>query len=338
MKTKNILILLGILIPAYAVLTPRAGVVSGFRDAVSDAKSIYGDDNRIDYYNASAETMALADSVVSFWKSAKLTDQGANFKLATRTLGEAKNLCAGEAFREQNVGAFCSGSLVGDDLVMTAGHCITDAASCADARIVFGHKVTKAGRAGISTVAKGEVYSCSSIVARKLEEGKLGSDYALIKLDRKVSGHKPLAINRSGSIAKGTKLMVIGHPSGLPLKIAAGATVRDASKPEYFVCDLDTFGGNSGSPVFNNVTKKIEGILVRGDEDYSPTPAGCNVATKYAQNGGRGEDVTKISQVSSFIPMRAGEKAAPEVVDMTFTAPEGGAPVPAPVPANPFGN
>ena len=107
--------------------------------------------------------------------------------------------------------------------------------------------------------------------------------------------------------------MVIGHPVGLPLKISAGASVRDASKVGYFVADLDTFGGNSGSPVFNTATKLIEGILVRGDDDFLASPAGCTTMATYAQTGGRGEDVTKISVLQSFIPkLGASAKAAEE--------------------------
>ncbi|HAU89128.1 MAG TPA: serine protease, partial [Elusimicrobia bacterium] len=80
------------------------------------------------------------------------------------------------------------------------------------------------------------------------------------------------------------------------------AKVRDFSKSGYFVADLDTFGGNSGSPVFNTRTKKIEGILVRGDEDFLDSPAGCTTMATYEQTGGRGEDVTKISEVEKYIP------------------------------------
>lgn len=36
-------------------------------------------------------------------------------------------------------------------------------------------------------------------------------------------------------------------PAGLPTKIAGGATMRDASPNGYYVANLDTYGGNSGS-------------------------------------------------------------------------------------------
>ncbi|HNW43250.1 MAG TPA: serine protease [Elusimicrobiales bacterium] len=305
----------------------------------AESKSIYGADNRLDFYEASAGMQAISDSVVSLWKSYKVTENGAKYDLTTRTLGEAQGLCPGEKFREQKIGAFCSGSLVGEDLIMTAGHCIKTEADCAATKLVFGFKVAKAGDAGTSSVAKSEVYSCASIVKRHLDPSVLGADYALIKLDRKVTGHKALAINRTGKIAKDTKIFVIGHPSGMPLKVAADSKVRDASKTGYFIADLDTFGGNSGSAVFNLATNKIEGILVRGDNDYVSTPAGCQTVATFEQTGGRGEDVTKISELSSVIPKLPGEKMEPASMSyfsVPMAAPADNTRVALPILRNPF--
>jgi len=283
-----------------------------------EAKSIYGEDNRLEYFSASQDMKTLSDSVVSLWKADSVeTLNPGGVKLKTMNFGDRLNLCPGEKFREQPIGAFCSGSLVGPDLVMTAGHCIKDDAGCAAARIVFGYSVRSEGGEAVTAMPSSEVYSCSKIIKRFLggEPGStnpagqaLGPDFALIQLDRKVTGHKPLAINRAATLKKGDGITVIGHPVGLPLKVAGGATVRDFSKIGYFVADLDTFGGNSGSPVFNTRTKKIEGILVRGDEDFADSPAGCTTMATYEQTGGRGEDVTKISALSASIPKLPGEK------------------------------
>ncbi|HAH05137.1 MAG TPA: serine protease, partial [Elusimicrobia bacterium] len=100
---------------------------------------------------------------------------------------------------------------------MTAGHCVQDEAACANVKFVFGFGIKKEGVLP-EKVAPSEVYKCAKIVAQTLE-GE-GADYALIQLDRKVSKHKVLEIDRTNSIANGDAIYVIGHPSGLPTKVA----------------------------------------------------------------------------------------------------------------------
>lgn len=287
----------------------------------AEGKSIYGDDNRQEYFQLSAARKALADSTVSMWRSASVeAGEGGAVTLKTRSFSEAVGLCPGEPFAEQPVGAFCSGSLVGEDLIMTAGHCVRTEAQCLDTKFVFGYNVGSEGAQATLTQPAANVYGCAKIVKRFLagepgspapEGQRIGADYALVQLDRKVTGRRPLEINRGKSLKNGDSIFVIGHPVGLPLKLADDATVRDFSKVDFFAANLDTFGGNSGSPVFNARTLKIEGILVRGDEDFAQSPAGCTTMATYAQDGGRGEDVTKIGVLASFIP-RLGARQADE--------------------------
>ena len=85
-------------------------------------------------------------------------------------------------------------------------------------------------------------------------------DFALIQLDRKVTDRRILDYRRKGRISKGENLVVIGHPSGLPTKIADGAYVKSL-KNKFFRANLDTYGGNSGSAVFNANTGVVEGIV-----------------------------------------------------------------------------
>jgi V8-like Glu-specific endopeptidase len=296
----------------------------------AEGKSIYGDDNRKDYFQMASELQTISNSVVSMWKSASVTAEGSGFKLKTMNFGDRLNLCPGEKFREQPIGAFCSGSLVGEDLILTAGHCIKTEAQCKDTKFVFGFGIMREGAAAVTTVPAGNVYGCGSIVKRFLggEPGSanpagqnLGPDYALVRLDRKVTGRKALPVNRGTDLKKGDAIFVIGHPVGLPVKLAGYANVRDFSKIGYFVADLDTFGGNSGSAVFNWKTRKIEGILVRGDTDFIDSPAGCTTMATYSQTGGRGEDVTKVGVISASIPRLPGEKSADlEMRDMDSSA------------------
>ncbi|WP_413291509.1 trypsin-like peptidase domain-containing protein [Bdellovibrio sp. HCB337] len=262
-------------------------------------KLIYGDDDRRDLYDvANALNKKLADSTVALIESSNLKAQGASvFGLPAETYGSQQLLCSTEVFYDQPAAAFCSGSLVGPNLILTAGHCIKDASDCADVRFVFGYAVKQLGKYPV-TVAQGEVYSCKRIVSRKLEGA--GSDYALIETDRPVVGHEVLKLQRSRVAAVGDALTVIGHPSGLPTKVASGGKVRKV-QPAHLVTNLDTYGGNSGSGVFNSETGEIVGILVRGDTDFI-SKGSCYVSNRCPADGCRGEDVTRIDQVAALIP------------------------------------
>ena len=305
-------------ISAMLTITIISSLLPFFANA--GGKTLYGSDGRLDLFQASSDMKILADSVVSLWDNSHITLEAASnsFKLKTITLTADQGLRPGEAFGSQPVGAFCSGSLVGDDIVMTAGHCVKFGANtrigfkCEDFKAVFGFAVANSGGSAPEKIAEGEVYACKSVIKHCFTPAD--GDYALIKLDRKVAGHKALAVNRGAGLKKGDAVFVIGHPSGLPLKVAAGATVRDASKAAYYVTDLDTFEGNSGSPVFNAKTNAVDGILVRGDNDFKPGGIGGNTYYVNPQNGGRGEDVTKISLLRSAIPKTAVEKGTEDLL------------------------
>jgi hypothetical protein len=256
-----------------------------------EGQVIYGDDDRIDVYQTKdARLKKLADSTVALVRASSVRSAGGAMALDTEPYGESMGLCKDEPFYEQPTAAFCSGSLVAPDVIMTAGHCVTSEAACPGVKFVFGFAVKKKGEFP-KTDAASDVYSCGKLLGR--EQVNDGSDWALIKLDRPVVGHEPLKLNLSRQIVNGTPLIVIGHPSGLPTKIAGGAAVRDASKDGYFVANLDTYGGNSGSAVFNGQNGNVEGILVRGENDFTYRGS-CRVSNKCPADGCRGEDVTKL--------------------------------------------
>jgi hypothetical protein len=240
--------------------------------------------------------------------SGNLTRSGDRFDITAGQFGKEFGLCADEPFFEEPSGAFCSGALVGEDLLITAGHCVKSASNCADTKFVFNYSITKEGLFPTSAAAA-DVVGCKEIVDRK-QEGT-GADYALIRLDRKITNHKPLKINRELDLKPGDKVGVIGHPSGLPVKIAFGdSEVRTTDQPGFFVANLDTYGGNSGSAVFNTKTGLIEGILVRGENDFVYSN-GCRISNVCPADGCRGEDVTKISALSSLIPKIGGSTESP---------------------------
>lgn len=281
--------------------------IPAFSAEDAENKVIYGDDDRLDLYQVSdARLLKLADSTVALFEKTDVAIGGDQAKLTTASYAESYGLCKEEPFYDQVTGAFCSGSLVAPDIIMTAGHCVKTANACKNIKFVFGFAVKSAGVMP-RTVPAGEVYGCSQLLGR--EQDGDGADWALVRLDRKVANHEPLKYNAADTLTNGDKLFVIGHPAGLPTKVAGGATVRDASTEGYFVANLDTYGGNSGSAVFNAKTGVVEGILVRGENDYV-YKNGCRVSNVCPTAGCRGEDVTKLSSVKFSLADEAPSEEA----------------------------
>jgi len=314
----------------------------GPRDGNAMDVSYYGENDQVDLYQAGV-LKAFADSSVALFSDRAVVKNEAsgNFDLKSVSLKDKLNLKPGQPFEGQPSGAYCSGVLVGPDLVLTAGHCFQPderGGPCDRVRLVFGYAVTRAGETPASFPAR-NVYTCKKIVAQKVQDenhnftcrngscsnaGLVGDgpDYALVKLDRPVAGRLPLAVSRQ-SPAVGTEVGVIGYPSGLPVKVQEkGAAVRELKERGYFVTNLDTFRGNSGSPVFDMRTLKIIGIISRGGADYAyeseegttndprrPYLYTPGSAVYHPQDGGRGEDVTLISEIQGLIPSTQAERS-----------------------------
>jgi hypothetical protein len=268
-------------------------------------KVIYGTDDRQDIVDlAAGPNRDDVDSVVALFRAGNITDNGnGTSTLRTQNFGTARNLCAGERFREQPTGAFCSGFLVAPDIIATAGHCV-NAGNVTTVRFVFGFRMRDATTAE-TVIGNAEIYSGASVIGRQ-EVGN-GPDWALIRLDRAVTNHRIAGIRRSGKIGDTQAVHVIGHPVGLPTKFAGGAAVRDNQPSAFFVANLDTYGGNSGSPVFNSDTHEVEGILVRGETDFA-SQGSCTVSLVCPSTGCRGEDCTRTTEFAADVPATAGTK------------------------------
>lgn len=260
---------------------------------------IYGEDNRKDVFESTdASFIELSKSTAAMISGSnlKVLSEG-DVEISGSTL-ESRGVCSQERFSKQISAANCSGFLVADNKLITAGHCIKSDADCSSYKWVFDFKVDHAEQGNVS-VPSSSIYSCKRIISRKLD-AMSKDDYAFIELDRKVTDREPLKVRTSGKISKGDSVVVIGHPTGLPTKIADGANVRSI-QGKFFSANLDTFGGNSGSAVFNAVTHEVEGILVRGETDYVyNSTLGCQVSNVCSNGSCRGEDVTFIKNVEGL--------------------------------------
>lgn len=274
------------------------------------ANVIYGTDGRLDLYQVTDDRLkSWARSTVALVKNSDLISSGAVTTLKVKNYGTDMNLCSDEKFREQDTAAFCSGTLVAPDVILTAGHCISSVTDCQNTSFVFGFAIQSEGVLP-KTVETSEVYRCKEIIKQTLVN--TGADFAVIKLDRRVPNHAPHPVREEGDVNADASLVVIGHPVGLPTKVTTGGSVRSTAAAGYFVANLDTYGGNSGSGVFNLSTGLLEGVLVRGETDF--VRRGSCVASKVCADGAcRGEDVTKISVIRPFLPVNSAPP--PVIVD-----------------------
>ncbi|MFT6631190.1 MAG: V8-like Glu-specific endopeptidase [Bacteriovoracaceae bacterium] len=272
---------------------------------VSVSRIVYGQDNRVETYQATELQKLLANSTAGMIPSLKAIDIGTHVMLPPATIVKDFGLCADERFAEQPSAVICSGFLVGPDLLVTAGHCITNQEACDNMTWVFDYKVNEDTKKTDILVPKSNVYKCLTVIDAKLEGGGSNTrDYSLVKLDRVVEGRAPLKYRTNGKIKNSENIMVIGHPSGLPQKVADKANVYDNTKNTYFLTNLDTFGGNSGSAVFDSKTGVVEGILVRGAKDYVGADCGARVnheAEDITGNPSLGESVSRITDVAGLM-------------------------------------
>ena len=253
-------------------------------------QAIYGDDDRFELHEVRGNRAAvLARSSVALVGQDNIEAAGAYYQLRAKTFGEDKDLCESERFLEQETPAFCSGTLVAPNLVLTAGHCFETAEECEKTKFVFDFALTSATSKPYR-IKEENVYSCDTLLyhSKRQKSGKGKSvDFALVQLDRNVAGRRPIKLERTSGVSIGDPVLTVGYPSGLPMKFALNGTVRNR-KRVVFESNLDVYGGNSGAAIFNANTLKIEGIVLDGEEDFVKEN-GCYVSKRCKDTSCDGE-------------------------------------------------
>ena len=176
------------------------------------------------------------------------------------TLGNRYNLCPLQAFANQLTVGTGTAFIIDNDVMMTAAHVFQRPLK--DYAVVFGYRIINSLGTAETGIAADDVYFPVSV------EKKYGDvDMVKFKTDRKMK-RPALEWERSKALKKGDEIYMLGHPMGLPQKLAINADISDNSHHGYFYTSLDSFQGNSGSPVFNYQTHRIIGVLVSGFVDY----------------------------------------------------------------------
>lgn len=279
----------------------------------ASSKSIYGKDDRREVSDSDVLHQQAARSVAALFALDSLAvDTAGNWILPRTPVLTDLDWCPEERFSDQSATATCTAFLINDTQMATSAHCVkpdwddmADGLACNNLAVVFDHRHPAQG--GLET---DQVYHCKELAGHFMDPS--GADWSVFELKRAVTDRPALAFFSEHHIPDGATLSVIGHPLGLPMKVSGNAQVLDQSSKEFFVSDLDTYAGNSGSPVFVRQAGEsvllVAGILSRGAVDFEQVLKDngqtCQQSRWCDEASCQGEHVTRISE----LPLTASQR------------------------------
>jgi len=172
---------------------------------------------------------------------------------------------------------FCSGTLIGKNLFLTASHCVDSGVS--GKAVAFNYERSK----GSTSLEKQDHYKIVKVV----EDGdSKGLDYAILELEGNPGDKYGMTSIKVEMPEDGHLLTIIQHPKGQPKQVESGPKAGVAGVYMQYA-DLDTEPGSSGSGVLNK-----DGFLVGVH-----TNGGC-----YSSGGAnKGVLMTEIAKASDLV-------------------------------------
>jgi V8-like Glu-specific endopeptidase len=280
-------------------------------------EDVWGADDRIERYEIQTEALrdAARSSGATFLLTDLVHDETRNVwsaKTPTKTLGEDQHLCEGERFANQPAVSWCSATLIADDIMVSAGHCF-QSSQCEDFAVVFDYAYDAAPTdpmAIAKDIPAANVYRCAEMLQTEYNvdyDAERGADYAVFRLDRKVTDRPIAKVNWSEPLVNEHPAYVIGHPSRIPQKLATGKILDGTMNPDFVMHDADVFGGNSGCGLFD-ARGTLIGVHVHSSaQRYTSDPRGCNVVSVC------GENATCMRKPHAYDPRALKLKLTPEL-------------------------
>ncbi len=170
------------------------------------------------------------------------------------------HMASGQPFAQEKSLGFTSGFVVGSDLVVTSG--IPPGTDPEDLSLVFDYHHGQQGKA--VSLDLGQVYR----VKQFLNEPESLSDVVFLKLDRPLAERPPLEL-AGETPEKRDPLFTLGYSHGLPLKATKGK-FKKAEEDGFARVILRSLSGGVGSPVFDEETRQVVGIIVEDAESAVP--------------------------------------------------------------------
>lgn len=158
-------------------------------------------------------------------------------------------------------GTGCTGTLISDDLFISAGHCSYAVGNT----IQFNYQNDPSGNARTP-----RDYTVSAVVEQEYN----GTwDYAIVRLNGKPGIEFGHALIAPVDPPVGSHVTIIQHPGGQPKQVHAGAVVDYASSvgTNWFRHEVDTIGGSSGSGVLDDAGRLVAVHTNAGCSTGNPT-------------------------------------------------------------------
>jgi hypothetical protein len=155
-----------------------------------------------------------------------------------------------------NISMGCTGTHIGQNIVMTAGHCFNatqrfmESQPCQDITVNWGNRGTQTANL---------VSRCLRVLGAQVTNG---ADYAFFLVDRAPRAF--VQIEKTQAPYYGQPLTIFSHPESQPLRWSKncilGRSMIPTFSPRHLFHTCDTKGGSSGAAILDAKTLKIIGI------------------------------------------------------------------------------